>query len=48
MAKASALPITIQLVMINPTKTESVFDISYAYALIIWSTSITRDAIITI
>ena len=34
-AKASARPMTMQFVIIKPTKTDNVFDISYAKALII-------------
>ena len=37
---------TMQLVMIKPTKTESCFEISNKNALSIWSVTITRDAII--
>jgi hypothetical protein len=48
MAKASARPITMQLVMIRPTKTESVFEISKAKAFRNWSTTITSEAMITI
>src|SRR5690554_1525799 len=47
-AKASARPITIQLVIIKPTNTDSSCAMSYAYAFKIWSTTITKLAIIFI
>ncbi|CSB80195.1 Uncharacterised protein [Vibrio cholerae] len=47
-ANASARPITIQLVIIRPTNTDSCLEISYRYAFRIWSTTITNEAIIAI
>ena len=48
MAKASARPMTIQLVMMRLTKTESCLLVSKANARKNWSTMITRDAMIVI
>src|SRR3990167_3987592 len=48
MAKASARPITMQLVMIRPTNTDSCLERLKAKALSTLSTTITREAMITI
>src|SRR6056297_3147798 len=47
-AKPSARPITMQLVMIKPTKTESCLLMSKRKAFRNWSTTITKDAMTVI
>src|SRR5690606_39347406 len=47
MAKPSARPMTIQLVMIRPTNTDSCLLSALAKALSTWSTTITSEAMMT-
>ncbi len=45
-ANPSARPITMQLVMIRPTNTDSSSDSSYSVAFRIWSNTMTSEAMI--